>query len=75
MFYSDGKIISDEVINKSPAYRAGLRKGDVIIAINSNFSGDLGAYKNLMQNVGQKITLLVSRNGVPLIITFHVGHI
>ena len=75
MFYSDGKIISDEIIEKSPAYRAGLRKGDIIIAVNSNFSGDLEVYKNLMQNVGQKITLLVSRSSTPLIITFRVGRI
>ncbi len=75
MFYSDGKIISDEVIEKSPAYKAGLRKGDIIIAVNSNFSGDLDTYKNLMQNVGQRVTLLILRDAIPLIITFKVGHI
>lgn len=75
MVYLDGKIISDEVINKSPAYKAGLKQGDVIIAVNTNFSNDIGIYKNLMQLVGQKITLLVSRNNIPIIITFRVGRI
>lgn len=75
MVYLDGKIISDEVINKSPAYRAGLKQGDVIIAVNTNFSNDIGIYKNLMQVVGQRITLLVSRNNIPIIITFRVGRI
>lgn len=75
MYYIDGKIISDEVINKSPAYRAGLKKGDVILAVNMNFSNDIGIYKNLMQAVGQKITLLVSRDNIPQIITFRVGRI
>ncbi len=75
MFYTDGKIVSDEVIEKSPAYKAGLRKGDVIIAVNSNFSGDISAYKSLMQNIGQRVTLLVLRDGAPLIIIFRVGHI
>ncbi len=75
MIYLDGKIISDEVINKSPAYKAGLKQGDVIIAVNTNFSNDIGIYKNLMQVVGQKITLLVSRNNIPIIITFRVGRI
>jgi hypothetical protein len=75
MIYLDGKIISDEVINKSPAYKAGLKQGDVIIAVNTNFSNDIGIYKNLMQAVGQKITLLVSRNNIPLIINFRVGRI
>lgn len=75
MFYVDGNIISDDVIYKSPAYKAGLKKDDIIIAVNSNFSNDIGIYKNLMQTVGEKITLIVSRKGVPLIITFRVGRI
>jgi C-terminal processing protease CtpA/Prc len=75
MYYVEGKIISDEVIKKSPADIAGLKKGDLIIAVNSNFSNDIGIYKNLMQGVGQKITLLVTRDNVPLILTFRVGRI
>jgi Aspartyl protease len=75
MYYVDGKIISDEVIKKSPAYFGGVKKGDVIIAVNTNFSNDIGIYKNLMQGVGQKITLLVSRDGIPLILSFRVGRI
>lgn len=75
MYYINGKIISDEVINKSPADKAGLKKGDVILAVNMNFSNDIGIYKNLMQTVGQKISLLVSRNNEPLVLTFRVGRI
>ncbi|HVZ96769.1 MAG TPA: aspartyl protease family protein, partial [Chitinophagaceae bacterium] len=41
MYYDSGKIKLDEVIPKSPAYRAGLKKDDVIVAINSNFSNDI----------------------------------
>jgi len=75
MYYVDGKIISDEVIEKSPAYKAGLKKDDIILAVNLNFSNDIGIYKNLMQVVGEKVTLLVSRNNLPLIISFRVGRI
>ena len=75
MYYEDGRIISDDVIYKSPAYRAGLKKGDIIVAVNSNFSNDIGVYKNLMEQVGLKVTLLISRNNVPFLITFHVGRI
>ena len=57
MYYVDGKIILDEVIKKSPAYKAGLKKDDVIIAVNSNFSNDINVYKNLMQTVGSKNNL------------------
>ncbi len=75
MFYVDGKIIADEVIKGSPAYEGGLKKGDVIIAVNNNFSNDIGAYKNLMQVVGEKITLIVSRDNVPMVLAFRVGRI
>ena len=75
MFYVEGKIFLDDVIYKSPAYRAGLKKDDIVIAINTNFSNDINVYKNLMQVVGQKITMLVLRNNVPLIFSFRVGRI
>lgn len=75
MFYVDGQIIADDVIEGSPAYNGGLKKGDIIIAVNTNFSNDIGVYKNLMEIVGEKITLLVSRNNAPLILTFRVGRI
>ena len=75
MYYEDGKIFADDVIPRSPAFRGGLRKGDVIIAVNTNFSNDINVYKTLMQVVGQRISLLISRKGKPLIISFRVGHI
>lgn len=75
MYYIEGKIVLDEVIYKSPAYKAGIKKDDIIVAVNSNFSNDINVYKNLMQVVGQKITLLVLRNNLPMIFEFHVGRI
>jgi hypothetical protein len=75
MYYIEGKIILDEVIYKSPAYKAGLKKDDVVIAVNTNFSNDINIYKNLMQVVGQKVTLVISRKNVPMIISFRVGRI
>jgi hypothetical protein len=47
----------------------------VIIAVNTNFSNDINVYKTLMQTVGQRVSLLVSRKGAPLILSFRVGHI
>jgi len=75
MYYIEGKIVLDEVIRKSPAYKAGLKKDDILMAVNSNFSNDINVYKNLMQVVGQKLTLLVLRNNLPLIFEFRVGRI
>ncbi|MDQ2720373.1 MAG: aspartyl protease family protein [Bacteroidota bacterium] len=75
MYYINGRIITDDVIKGSPAYRGGLKKDDVIIGVNNNLSNDISAYKNLMQNVGERINVLVLRNNVPMLISFRVGKI
>ncbi len=75
MYYVDGQIIADDVIDGSPAEKCGLKKGDVIMAVNSNFTNNINAYRNLMQGVGDKITLLITRDTVPLILSFRVGRI
>ncbi len=75
MYLADGRIFTDEVIKGSPAYKAGLKKDDIIMGINNNFSNDISVYKNLMQNVGEKITLIVMRDTTPVIISFRVGRI
>ncbi len=75
MYYVDGVIIADDVIEGSPAERAGLKKDDVIISVNSNFSNNINTYRNLMQRVGDKITLLITRDSQPTIISFRVGRI
>ena len=75
MYFIDGEIIADDVIEGSPAERGGLKKGDVITAVNSNFSNSIDTYRNLMQDVGNKITLLISRDGHPMLLSFKVGRI
>jgi len=75
MYYDSGQIKLDEVIPRSPAYRAGLKRDDVIVAVNSNFSNDIETYKELMQNVGDKITMVITRKSVPMILVFRVGRI
>ena len=75
MYFVDGEIVADDVIEGSSAERAGLKKGDIIMAVNSNFSNNINTYRNLMQAVGDKITLLVSRDKQPILISFKVGRI
>ncbi|MDQ6844755.1 MAG: aspartyl protease family protein [Bacteroidota bacterium] len=75
MYSEDGVIVADDVIEGSPADRGGLKKGDVIVAVNANFSNNINVYRNLMQVVGEKITLLITRKDTPVILTFKVGRI
>lgn len=75
MYYEDGKIIADDVIKNSPAFKAGLKKDDIILGINTNFSNNITVYKNLLQNVGEKVTFLISRDGELKALSFKVGRI
>ncbi|MFS8083246.1 MAG: signal protein PDZ, partial [Ginsengibacter sp.] len=59
----------------SPAYKAGLKKDDVVMGVNSNFSNDINVYKNLLSEVGANVKLIILRNKKPLIITMRVGRI
>ena len=77
MYYieDEDKIYLDEIIKKSPADKAGLRKGDVVVGINGNFSNNINIYKNLMNEVGTNVKLVLLRDNKPLILTMRVGKI
>ncbi len=77
MYYLEegGEIYLDEIIKNSPAYKAGLKKDDVVMGVNSNFSNDINVYKNLLSEVGANVKLIILRNKKPLIITMRVGRI
>lgn len=65
IYFVDGRIVVEDVIERSPGAIAGFRPGDVIIGINNNYSNNIQAYKMLMQNAGERLRVLVLRNGEP----------
>jgi hypothetical protein len=71
----EGKIVIDEVIKNSPALKAGFKSGDVILAVNNNFTNDINQYKDILQSQGERVRVLIVRNNVPIIITFKPGKI
>jgi bifunctional DNase/RNase len=66
----EGVLVSD-VKPGSPAERAGLKTGDVIIEINGQRIQSLGSFKFIVQHIGEgeRITLLVRRgkDSIPLV--------
>lgn len=46
-----------------PADKAGLKEDDVVLAVGNNFSNNIQTYKNLLQNTGERVKLIVKRNG------------
>ena len=61
IYFIDGKIIVDDVIEGSPATKAGFKPGDEIFAVNTNFSHNIMAYKNILQSPNETIKVIVNR--------------
>jgi hypothetical protein len=71
----DGEVRVIDIMKDSPAEKAGFRTGDIILAMNNTFSKNVQVYKNQMQNVGERLKVLVLRDEGPIILTLKVGSI
>ncbi len=63
LFMENGQIILGDVAKGSPAEDIGLKEGDVVVAINKNFSQNLQQYKIAMQNAGDRLKIIIQRGG------------
>ncbi|MBS1601241.1 MAG: aspartyl protease family protein [Bacteroidetes bacterium] len=63
IYWIDGEIRVGDIMKDSPAELAGLKEDDVVLAVGNNFSNNIQAYKNLLQNPGEKVKIIVKRNG------------
>lgn len=61
LYWIDGEIRIGDVMKDSPAEKAGLKADDIVIAVGNNFSKNLQAYKNILQNVGDRVKMVVKR--------------
>lgn len=61
IYLIDGRIEITDIIKGSPAEKAGLLKGDIILAVNNTFSSNLQLYRDILKNVGTRPTLLIMR--------------
>ena len=75
MYVIDGEIRVVDVMPGSPAEAGGFKPDDLIMAVENNFSQSIQTYKNLMQVPGQRLKVLVMRDGEPFILTLKVKSI
>jgi len=64
IYWIEGEIRIGDIMPESPADKAGLKQDDVVLAVNNNFSNNIQIYKNILQNVGEKVKIIVKRNGL-----------
>ena len=61
LFYENGHIVIGDVAKGSPAEAVGLKEGDIVIAIDRNFSQSIQQYKLAIQNAGDKLKMIIQR--------------
>jgi len=62
IYMIDGDIRVADVMKDSPAEKAGFKTGDIIIAVGNNFNKNIQTYKNMLQNIGEKIKVIIKRD-------------
>jgi hypothetical protein len=75
MYVIDGEIRVIDVMTGSPAETAGFKPGDVVMAIENNFTNNIQTYKTLLQTPGGKLKILVLREDGPVLLTLKVKSI
>ena len=63
IYYVQGKIMVEDVIEGSPADKGHFKVGDEIISIGTNISHNVQVYKNLLQSPNEEMKVIVNRNG------------
>jgi hypothetical protein len=65
MYLVNRNIEIGDIMENSPAQKAGFRVGDIILAVGNDFSGNLQNYRILLQNSKTTIRILVLRDAKP----------
>jgi hypothetical protein len=63
LYYIDGQVLIGDVAKDSPAEKAGVQEGDVVVSINNIFGSSLDKLKAALQSTGDRIRLIVQKDG------------
>ena len=69
IYYVNGSIIVEDVVPGSPAFKAGIKKDDIIVGVNYNFTNNIMQYKNILQSANEKIRITISRDSKLSVLT------
>jgi hypothetical protein len=63
LYFLEGRIEVGSIAKDSPGEEAGLQVGDIVVSVNNNFSQNFNQYKTILQAPGEKLKMIVRRNG------------
>jgi hypothetical protein len=75
LYYINGQVVIGDVAKGSPAEQAGIKEDDVVVGINKTFGKDLQHYKQALQISGERIKIIIRRNGELMEFNFRVRSI
>lgn len=75
LYFIDGLIVIGDVAVDSPAEKAGVLEGDIMIGINNNFSQNFNQYKSTLQSVNERVRLVIRRGTELIDFNFKVKNI
>ena len=75
LYLIDGEVMIGDVAKGSPAEKAGIKEGDIIIGVNKLLHGSLQQMKDAVNKTGDKVRLLVRRDNELMQFDFKVKNI
>ncbi len=63
IYFEEGHVIVEDVVKGSPAAKAKIQVGDVILGVGNNFSNSIMTYKTILQTPNEKIKVILQREG------------
>lgn len=61
LYYINGTIVIGSIVEGSPAALAGLKEGDIVIAINNDASQNFVQYKKMLMTARRRVKFIVRR--------------
>jgi hypothetical protein len=62
LYYVNGQVLIGDVATGSPAEKAGVQEGDVVVSINNVFGTNMNQLKQALQNTGARVRIIVNQN-------------
>ena len=58
---NEGEVYISKISEESPAYKKGIREGDIVVSVNKNSNGNLAEYRELFKRKGKRIKILLKQ--------------